>query len=102
MPWGDAQDGELLAFFRQLIAFRRRHPALSRGQVETLHVDDGQGVWLARRTWNDDQVIIAVNAGDTPAGIALPPGKYAAHDGEAVSGTLALAPVSGVLLEPAP
>ncbi len=34
MTWGDAQDGDLLDYYRWLIHFRRQHPASGEGTGE--------------------------------------------------------------------
>ncbi|MCB0252280.1 MAG: DUF3459 domain-containing protein [Anaerolineae bacterium] len=82
MLWGDAQDRQLLGWFRDLIAFRRAHPALVYGPVTTHLLDDASGLWLAERAWQGDHVLIAVNNGTHPHRIALPQGAFmdaAAH-----------------------
>ena len=48
MLWGDSQDKTLLAEFQRLIAFRRSHPALVYGAIETLALDDGHGSGCGR------------------------------------------------------
>ncbi|MCB9159662.1 MAG: alpha-amylase [Caldilineaceae bacterium] len=56
MRWGDAQDRELLAWFKEWIALRRAHPALSDGEVRTLHLDEKAGVWEFARVGVHDEV----------------------------------------------
>lgn len=72
MRWGNGQDQALLAYTRALIRLRRSSPALCRGDVRTLAVDDGRQVWLAERRWEDSRVLLAVNAGVSPQELALP------------------------------
>ena len=76
MLWGDGQDKALLAEFQRLIAFRRSHPALVYGEIETLALDDERGLWLARRAHGDDQVLIAVNGSLRNGRVALPAGSW--------------------------
>jgi glycosidase len=76
MLWGDSQDTALLAEFQRLTAFRRSHPALVYGEIETLFLDDENGLWLAQRIHGDDHVLIAVNASLRNGRIALPPGRW--------------------------
>lgn len=90
MRWGDHQDQNLLAFFKQRIAFRRRHPALWRGTLQTLALDETQGIWLAHRCHHDDHVLIAANCSAGPRTIRLPAGAYADVAGSRVHTTIDL------------
>ncbi|MCS6844951.1 MAG: alpha-amylase family glycosyl hydrolase [Caldilineales bacterium] len=101
MRWDEAQDRALLADVRRLVAFRRRHPALSRGPTATLHLDDDTGLWLAERRWEDDRALIAVNAGAAAGHLTLPPGRWVDAHGRPAAGSLAVDPRSVVLLAPA-
>jgi glycosidase len=76
MPWGAAQDQALLAFFKTLIAFRRHHSALQHGTLRTVRLDEAKGLWLAERTTDTDQVLLAVNAGETEQRVPLPAGDW--------------------------
>ena len=98
MLWGDAQDRELLAWFRERIAFRRAHPALAYGPVTTHLLDDGRGIWLAERTWEEDTVLIAVNNGLQAQRVSLPPGSYVDASGQQASGEIELPARSVVML----
>ena len=40
MPWGEAQDADLLAYYRRLIALRRAHPVIWQGTRTTVHLDE--------------------------------------------------------------
>lgn len=86
MLWGDSQDQSLLAEFQRLIAFRRSHLALVYGEIETLALDDGQGLWLAQRTYGgDDRVLIAVNSSLRNGRVALPAGRWVDLAGQTAS-----------------
>ena len=62
MPW-DATS-PLTEVYRKLIALRRSHPALTRGDFETL---EARGMLLRyARTWQGERVEIAVNPGLQP------------------------------------
>jgi len=63
---------EHLDLYRKAIAMRQAHPALRRGSIETVLVDDEQDVWVFRRTHEGDDVVVAINAGSEPATIAMP------------------------------
>jgi cyclomaltodextrinase / maltogenic alpha-amylase / neopullulanase len=101
MLWGDSQDKTLLAEFQRLIAFRRSHPALVYGAIETLFLDDENGLWLAQRIHGDDRVLIAVNASLRNGRVALPPGRWIDLAGQAVANDLLLPARSVAFLVPA-
>jgi cyclomaltodextrinase len=63
-PWGQ-EDAELLAFYRNLGAQRKSHPALCRGGIRYL-VSSG-GVLIFLRECGSDIVVCALNAGETTA-----------------------------------
>lgn len=98
MPWDEAQDVELLTFFRRLIAFRQQHPSLAYGEVQTLFLDEKRGLWLAERTHQGDRVLIAVNIGSDSVALPLPVGVFTDHEGTEVRGSLEIAPLSSTLL----
>ena len=100
MLWGDAQDGDLRAFFQRWIAARRRHPALQRGQPVTRHLDEEKGTWLVERQHGADRVLIAVNIHDAPAAIPLPPGPFVDPACRAVQDVMRMAGRSVALLVP--
>jgi glycosidase len=64
MLWGDEQDMDLLAFYRDLIKLRRDHPALWRGQRQTVFLDAAAGTLAYLRADEEEQLLIALNASD--------------------------------------
>ncbi len=70
-PWNEsAWDKGLHATFKKLIAFRKAHPALRRGEPRFL---DARGRFLVlSRTISDEQIILALNAGDHEEQIRFP------------------------------
>ncbi len=88
MLWGAQQDRELLRFFRELVHWRRRHPATVYGDYQDLHLDATAGTWLVQRRSGDDVVLVAVNLGRQEAGIPLPSGNWFQPDGAAAPTTL--------------
>lgn len=68
----DAPNLALLAYYKEIIALRRAHPALRTGSFRTVLVDDAQDVWAFLREGGGEQVLVALNASGKPAGIALP------------------------------
>jgi cyclomaltodextrinase / maltogenic alpha-amylase / neopullulanase len=101
MRWGEDQDPDLLAFFKQWIAARRRHPALWQGALQTLWLDEVQGVWLAEQRAKTDRVLIAVNVSDEPRTIALPPGTFSLLNEASVAAAIELPARHVELLTPA-
>lgn len=112
MPWGDAQDADLLAYYRRLGALRNAHAALRVGERTALHIDARAGVYAYACRLGDDCVITALNNGNGSVTITLPVGRAGVADGtrlaDALSGArhvvqngsinLSLAPLSGVAL----
>lgn len=70
--WDEArQDQTLLAHYRRLIALRKAHPALRRGDIQTLH--GGEHTLAYARTLAGDQLVIACNRNQSaPATLNLP------------------------------
>jgi glycosidase len=60
-------------FFRRAIAVRSAYPALRRGSIETVLTDDEQDVWVFIRKFEGQEVLVALNAGEADAVVALPP-----------------------------
>lgn len=61
--------GDALALHRRLIALRRAHPALRTGDYRTLHAEGS--AYAFARSGDGESLVVAVNAGDTPARLAL-------------------------------
>lgn len=81
MPWGDRQilpgaglprDEALRKDYQRLIAVRRAHPALLRGDLKTLSSDGDLLVFQRREAQSGDVVLVAVNRGAAPASAAVP------------------------------
>jgi alpha-glucosidase len=92
-----AEPDSTLSFTRDLIALRRRTPALSGGGYEELPAPPGAWAW--RR---DEDVIVAVNLGSDPVEIDGIEGSVAlgtdrAREGERVDGRLRLEQAEGVI-----
>jgi glycosidase len=64
MLWGDDQDADLLAFYRWLIHFRRRHPSLWRGRRQTVHLDAANGTYAYTRSGQGEIVTVCLNLSD--------------------------------------
>ena len=84
-PWGH-EDQELLAWFKQLGALRKTHPALRRG---TIRYVAAEGPLLAFARADDGEEILCVcNAGDGPVTLPLP-----GNTASVLVGSPALAPL---------
>jgi glycosidase len=70
-PWG-REDQQLLSFYKTVIHARRESPALSKGDVTTLWIDD-EGGYGFQRSYEGDRVVALFNNSDSPftAEIAL-------------------------------
>jgi alpha-glucosidase len=66
-----AEPGSMLTLYRELIALRRRHPALSVGSYGAL--DFADGVLSYRRDEGEDHVAVLLNLGGEARPLALPP-----------------------------
>lgn len=94
MLWGESQDKSLLAYFQALIALRRRHPALTDGSLITHHLDVTTEIWLVERTWQQDNVLVAVNMGAETGVAPLPWPEAVESNGLVSRGTVTLPPCS--------
>jgi neopullulanase len=63
-------DAGLLDFYKAAIALRHAHPVLRTGDLAFLYAQDS--VLVYRRRLGDEEILIAFNAGPTPARIELP------------------------------
>jgi cyclomaltodextrinase / maltogenic alpha-amylase / neopullulanase len=61
MLWGDEQDAGLRDFYRWLINFRRRHPALWRGRRQTVHLDRKNGAYAYLRDDGRERILAVFN-----------------------------------------
>ena len=63
---------EHLAFYRDVIALRKAHPALRTGSFTTILTDDEQDVMAFVREDDSEEVLVILNAGEEEARISLP------------------------------
>ncbi|NOZ50061.1 MAG: DUF3459 domain-containing protein [Chloroflexi bacterium] len=99
MRWGDRQDTDLLATFKQLVHWRRRHPATVYGDLTTLRLEAAAGVWVVQRQFEHDTVLVLVNVGARPQPATLPPGAWLHSDGARAETETTIPAVSILLLE---
>ncbi len=65
MPWEEG-DAALLAYFRELLHFRRAHPVLWNGARVAIHVDDNTGTYAYLRHNDEETILVAFNLSSTP------------------------------------
>jgi neopullulanase len=84
-PWNEERwDTDLLAYTKACIKLRRDHPSLRGGSFQRLHAE-GQ-VYAFARTFEREQVLVAINAGDAAAQVEVQvqvQGAYASIFGKA-------------------
>lgn len=73
MAW-DHQDGELLQWTKQLIAFRRSHDAIRTGGYRTLACDNEKKLFAFERSNEKETLIVLFNTGDREQDFAAPTG----------------------------
>ncbi len=66
------QKSDLHEWYKAMIAMRRAHPVLRRGTFETVLTDDARMVYVFGRKEDTSCAVVALNAGTSPARVALP------------------------------
>jgi cyclomaltodextrinase / maltogenic alpha-amylase / neopullulanase len=75
IPWDKPEtwDRDTLAYYKQLIALRKAHPALRRGRYDRIYA---QGLTYAfGRSFEDDKALVITNAGETADTVEIPVSK---------------------------
>jgi glycosidase len=85
MNW-DAQDTELIAYFRQLNELRQTHPALIDGKRATLHLDPANGTYAYTRANATGMVLVVVNHSQSARIISVPVTGLASGADERLNG----------------
>ncbi len=67
----DRPDKQLLAYYKEIVAMRKAHPALRTGSFRTVLADDAQDVFAFVREGGGEQVLVALNASGTPATVSF-------------------------------
>ncbi len=63
---------EQLGFYQAAVALRNAHSALRTGSFQTVLIDDEKNIWVYLRSDKQEQVLVALNAGDQAAEFELP------------------------------
>lgn len=66
----EGQAGSMLEFYRRLIAFRKSHPELAKGNFTLLQAADD--VVMFTRDYDNQRLLCAFNLSDAPQGLTLP------------------------------
>ena len=67
-----AFDDSLHSYVRALVRLRHRHPALRRGDVQPVILNDDAGVYAFSRTWEDETVLVVINNGESEQLVKIP------------------------------
>ena len=77
MPWDTAQwDVELLDFYKKVIAIRRAHPALRRGDYLRLYASASLGIYAFLRQSKEEQIVVVLNNNDATYAVNMPLGGF--------------------------
>ena len=71
-PGRVAFDNELHDYYRRLIHLRKQHPPLRNGGFETVLTDDDRGILVYRRSYEDQEMFVAVNNSNKRVSVDLP------------------------------
>lgn len=100
MLWGAAQDADLVRFYTDLIAARRRRPALWRGRRTPLVVEGG--LYVVRIAGAGPTAVVALNRSPAARRVSIPAGPTPVvttdKDIRMEGGRLTLPPFGGALL----
>ncbi len=71
MPWGAAQDADLLEYYRALVALRRRMGRVWQAHRTTILIDDATGCYAYACADGPTHVVIVLNLGPVPLSVTL-------------------------------
>lgn len=74
VEWQEDDPTALLHHYRRAIAFRKEHPALTKGAASSVKAD-GDVVYFTR-TQGDEVIFCAFNLSDTPSALEMPKGSW--------------------------
>ena len=80
MPWGKG-NVELFNFFKEVINLRRTYVSLRRGVFQMLRAKKTESLLVYKRTYGDESVIVAINAGDKSIAMEEPFSKVIMEKG---------------------
>ncbi len=73
MIWDKAQwHQEALDFYQKVLAMRRSHPALRRGDYRTLLADDRSGLYAFTRAYGAERALVVFNRSERPQQAVVP------------------------------
>jgi glycosidase len=81
-PWDENEwNHDLRDYVKKLIAARKRHQALRRGDLQRVYLSQENGWYAFARTLGEDQVVVAINATQEPHQLSIPLNKLHLPDG---------------------
>lgn len=81
-PWDEKEwNHDLRDYVKKLIAARKRHPALRRGDLQRVYLSQENGWYAFSRSLGEDQLIVAVNSTNEPHQLSIPLQKINLPDG---------------------
>ncbi len=66
---------DLLQHYKKLIHIRNNQKALQLGDFETMLIDDQKEIYVFKRNYEGEQIVVAINNGDVPYSWAQPAGE---------------------------
>jgi glycosidase len=101
-PWEEnLWNSELHAWVKKLVSLRKHSPALRRGNLQRILVDDARSCYAFLRELGEDHLLVVVNNSSRRRELHLPVGKLGWKDGMMIHNLLAsnTATVAGGLLQ---
>lgn len=101
MLWGSAQNENLLKYYRRLIQIRQNQPALKRGNVQLLYMDENV---LLYKKEGSDKLLVALNLSQETQKVKIHPGSkeilFATGEDDIQCGNseITLSPLAGAII----
>jgi len=81
-PWEESRwNSELHDWVKKLISLRKRSPALRRGSLQSILVDDARSCCAFLRKLGDERLLVVINSSSNRRQLHLPVGKLGWKDG---------------------
>ncbi len=82
-PWDEKQwNTDLQTYIKSLIALRKKHPALRRGDLQRVYFSDELSVYSFSRSLDEEKILIAVNPNNEPRTLRIPVASLGWEDGQ--------------------
>ncbi len=81
-PWNEsAWDLDLRAYVQRLIAVRKHHPALRRGDLQHVHLSEENHIYAFSRGLGEDKLLVVINGSKDPRKVDVPVSALNLEDG---------------------